>query len=151
MAKKGVRHDWSRGKPKFTRAQIAKALELKARGLPYREIEARTGINYSYICQLAKRIADVAPVRQLESERARKAAVSLLLAELERLNRRRDKVRAALLKYGHSAGLIVMLSPAEQEAMRMSFAKEYMERYESTRKALLTLQQDRKELPQEEP
>lgn len=92
-------HGWTSVDPKFSRGRVAKALELKAAGRPLREIQRRTGIHYSYVCKLAKDIANDVPGKQLQSERARKAAISLLKQEKDKLTQRLAKVNVALARY----------------------------------------------------
>lgn len=91
--------DWTSTEPKFSRGRVAKALELKAAGRPLREIQRRTGIHYSYVCKLAKDIANDVPGKQLHSERARKAAIALLQQEKTKLTTRLAKVNVALARY----------------------------------------------------
>lgn len=85
--------------PKFSKDRVAKALELKLQGVGLRTIQDRTGIHYSYVCKLVRDVAEEQLPKQLQSERARTAAIELLKREKGHLESRLAKVNAALVRY----------------------------------------------------
>lgn len=78
---------------------MAKALELRLKGVKVREIMKRTGIHYSYVSRLVADVAATDLPKQLQSERARVAAIELLKRQKDKLEARLARINAALVRY----------------------------------------------------